>query len=71
MIIMKKIIRIVGYLLIVVIISTNTIVKAKETNNEPKKIYAYSALLMDKKLEEFYGKKKVLRKGLWQVRLRL
>lgn len=62
MIIMKKIIRIVGYLLIVVIISTNTIVKAKETNNEPKKIYAYSALLMDKKTGRVLWEKKGLEK---------
>lgn len=58
MIMMKKITSIAAYILIVVMIFSSDMVTAKESNNEPEKLYAYSALLMDKKTGRVLWEKK-------------
>ncbi|GKX30152.1 serine-type D-Ala-D-Ala carboxypeptidase [Vallitalea longa] len=55
---MKKITSIVAYIFIVIIIFSSNMVSAKESNKEPEKLYAYSALLMDKKTGRVLWEKK-------------
>ncbi|MCT4597632.1 MAG: D-alanyl-D-alanine carboxypeptidase [Vallitalea sp.] len=45
---MKRVLRNTYYIVLIIIILSGNVTLASETNNEPKKLYAYSALLMDK-----------------------